>query len=51
MATQTFRAPDVMTALEEVQRQLGPEAIIVSVQQVQAGPSWQVWRKPEVEVI
>ena len=51
MATQTFRAPDVMTALEEVQRQLGPEAIIVSVQQVQAGPTWQVWRKPEVEVV
>lgn len=51
MKTQTFRAPNVMAALEEVQKELGPEAIVVSVRHVPAGPAWQVWRSPEVEIV
>ena len=51
MGQQTFRASNVMAALEEVQRKLGPEAIVISVRQVPPGPVWQVWRSPEVEVI
>jgi flagellar biosynthesis protein FlhF len=50
-APKTFRAQDTLAALEEVQRELGPEAIIVSVRQVPVGPAWQVWRRPGVEVM
>ncbi len=34
MNTQTFRSTDVMTALEDVQKKLGPDAIVLSVRQV-----------------
>jgi flagellar biosynthesis protein FlhF len=51
MNTQTFRAPDVMTALEAVQKQLGANAVVVSVRQVPNSAPWQVWRSPEVEVV
>jgi flagellar biosynthesis protein FlhF len=48
---QTFRAADMPAALEEIQRVLGPEALIVSVRQAPAGAAWQVWKKPGVEVV
>ena len=48
---QTFRAVDMPAALEEIQRVLGPEALIVSVRQAPVGPAWQVWKKPGVEVV
>jgi len=51
MKTRTFRAPNMMTALQQIKQELGPEAIIVSARQVPGGPAWQVWRKPIVEVI
>jgi flagellar biosynthesis protein FlhF len=51
MNSHTFRAPNLKIAYEEVQRELGPEALIVSVRQVMDDPAWQVWRKPGVEVI
>lgn len=51
MTTQTFRAPSTQEALEQIQNELGPEAIVVSVRQVPAGPAWQVWKQPEVEVV
>lgn len=51
MKTRTFRAPNVMAALQDVQRRLGPEALVLSVRQVPPGPLWQVWRTPEVEVV
>jgi len=50
-APQTFRAADMPAALEEIERQLGPEALIVSVRQAPVGPAWQVWKKPGVEVV
>jgi flagellar biosynthesis protein FlhF len=49
--SKTFRAANVTEALEEVQKTLGPEALIVSVRQVPAGMPWQVWRAPQVEVL
>jgi flagellar biosynthesis protein FlhF len=51
MKTRTFRAPNMMTALQQIKQELGPEAIIVSARQVPGGPAWQVWRKPIVEVV
>ncbi|MBL8058365.1 MAG: hypothetical protein JNK29_16795 [Anaerolineales bacterium] len=49
-AARTFRAPSMAEALAVVQRELGPEALILSVRQVPGGPAWQIWRKPIVEV-
>jgi len=47
----TFRAPTTQAAFDLVQKTLGPEALIVSVRQVPAASPWQVWRRPEVEVV
>lgn len=41
----------MMAALETVQRELGPEAVIVSVREVMDAPAWQVWKHPGVEVV
>ena len=41
----------MMEALQEIQRELGPEAIVLSMREVPAGPLWQVWNKPGVEVV
>jgi flagellar biosynthesis GTPase FlhF len=51
MAPESFRANTVTAALEEVQRKLGPNALVVSVRQLPADPAWQVWREPMVEVL
>lgn len=50
-AVQTFKAPNMPTALNDIQRALGPEALIVSVRQVPSGEAWQVWKKAGVEVV
>lgn len=51
MLTKTYRAPNMLAALESVQRELGPEALIISVRQVPSGAAWEVWKKPAVEVV
>ncbi len=51
MKPQTFRAPNTQLALEQVQQEFGPEALIVSVRQIPGGPAWQVWKRSEVEVV
>jgi flagellar biosynthesis protein FlhF len=51
MVTRKFKAPNMLAALQEVQRVLGPDAIVVSMRQIPAGPVWQVWKKPGCEVI
>ncbi len=51
MPTKKFQAETMMEALEMVQRELGSEAIVLSSREVPVGPSWQVWRKPGIEVI
>jgi flagellar biosynthesis protein FlhF len=51
MVTKTFRAPNMLIALQRVQEELGPEAIVLSVREVPSGPVWQTWRKPNFEVI
>ena len=51
MITHTVRADNMIQALESVKREMGPDALVVSVRQVMGGPLWQVWRKPQVEVV
>ncbi len=51
MDPQTFRAPNTQLAFEQIQQQLGPEAIIVSVRQIPGGAAWETWKRPEVEVL
>ena len=51
MGTQTFQAESVTDALQNVQRELGPDALVISVREVPGGPAWQVWRKPMIEVV
>ncbi|GAP22493.1 hypothetical protein [Leptolinea tardivitalis] len=51
MITRTFRAETMMEALEQVKKDLGAEALVVSARQIPGGQPWQVWRKPLVEVV
>ncbi len=51
MQARTYQAPNMLTALERIQDELGPEALIVSVRQIPGGAAWEVWKKPAVEVV
>lgn len=51
MEPKTFTAPTTQEALELVQNEFGPEAVILSVRQVHGGPAWEVWKHPLVEVL
>lgn len=51
MKPRAFRAASTQSALEQVQNELGRDAIVVSVRQVPVGPAWQTWKRPEVEVL
>ena len=51
MEPKTFTAPTTQEALELVQNEFGPEAVILSVRQVPGGPAWEVWKQPLVEVL
>ena len=47
----SFKAPDMVAALDLVKAELGQDAVILSVRQVPGGSTWQVWKKPGVEVL
>lgn len=51
MESKTFRAPTIAQALEQIQTELGSEALVVSVREAPAGPAWQVWKSHDVEVV
>jgi flagellar biosynthesis protein FlhF len=51
MITKTYRADSMIQALQTIKKEMGEEALVVSVRQVLPGSPWQVWRKPMVEVI
>ncbi len=51
MNTKTFRAPNMLTALQDIQREFGPDALVLSMRELPPGPAWQVWRKAGCEVI
>lgn len=41
----------MLTALQNVQRKLGPQAVVLSMREIPSGPAWQVWRRAGCEVI
>lgn len=49
--TKTFRAPDMLSALQKVQAEFGSDAIVVSMREIPGGSPWQVWRRPMYEVV
>ncbi|GEM_PF-730332 len=51
MTTRTFQAETMTEALQLVQQEMGPDAVVISARDIPMGPAWQVWRKPGVEVI
>lgn len=51
MRTKTFRAQNMMAALQDIQREMGPNAIVLSMREIPTGPAWQVWNKTGVEVV
>jgi flagellar biosynthesis protein FlhF len=51
MTTKTFRADTLFEALQQVQTEFGPDAMVLSVREVPTGPAWQVWKHPGCEVI
>jgi flagellar biosynthesis protein FlhF len=51
MVTKTFRAENMMLALQAIQAELGPDALVLSMREIPVGSVWQVWKKPGVEVV
>jgi len=51
MNTETFRAPDMMAALENIQQKLGPDAMVLLVREIFDESCWKIWKKPGVEVL
>ncbi len=51
MISRIFRAESMMQALEQVKKDLGMDAMVVSARQIPGGQPWQVWRKPLYEVV
>jgi flagellar biosynthesis protein FlhF len=51
MDTQTFRASTMLEALQSVQKEMGPDAIVISMREMETGSGWQPWRKPCCEIV
>jgi flagellar biosynthesis protein FlhF len=51
MATKTYQAESMLQALQMVQKEFGPEAIILSVREYQPSGPLQLWRKPGIELV
>src|SRR5512133_535751 len=51
MVTKTFRAANMLSALQDVQREFGPDAIVLSMRELPPGAAWQVWRRAGCEVV
>jgi len=50
-AVRTYRGSSISSTLEEIQRDLGEEALVVSVREIPGGAAWEVWKPQEVEVM
>ncbi len=51
METKTFRGATMLEALQQVQKELGADAIVVSMREVEAGAGWPFGRKPSCEIV
>ncbi len=51
METKTYQCDTMFEALQRIQQELGPEAIVLSAREIPLGPVWNVWGKKGVEVV
>ncbi|MEI7987829.1 MAG: hypothetical protein WCI88_02235 [Chloroflexota bacterium] len=51
MKKQKFRAKSMTEAVELVKKEMGNDALIISVRQVPVEPAWKVWQSPGFEVV
>jgi flagellar biosynthesis protein FlhF len=51
MTTKSFQAETMIEALQMVQQEMGPDAVVISARDIPIGSAWQVWKKTGVEVI
>lgn len=51
METKTYQCDTMFEALQRIQQELGPEAIVLSAREIPLGPLWNVWGKKGVEVV
>ena len=51
MVTKTFKADSALETLQLVQKNLGANAIVVSMREVPGGPSWNPWKTSAVEIV
>lgn len=47
----TFQAPTMAAALEKIEQELGPQAVVVSVRELANQGQWPLWKRPGVEVL
>ena len=51
METRKYQCETMFEALQRIQAELGPDAIVLSAREIPMGPVWNVWRKKGVEVV
>ncbi len=51
METRKYQCETMLEALQRIQAELGPDAIVLSAREIPMGPVWNVWRKKGVEVV
>ncbi|MBI4926942.1 MAG: hypothetical protein HY835_04195 [Anaerolineae bacterium] len=51
METRTYKAETMRDALLMIQKELGPEAIVLSAREVPLGSAWNVWKRPGIELV
>ena len=51
MVTKTYKAETMLEALQMVQSELGPDAIVLSAREAPASAAWGLWKRPGVEVV
>lgn len=51
METRKYQCESMFEALQRIQAELGPDAIVLSAREIPMGPLWNVWSKKGVEVV
>ncbi len=51
MTPQTYKAESMFQALQQIQNDLGPDAVVLSARELPAGPLWGKWKRTNVEVV
>ncbi len=51
MVTKTYKADTMLEALQMVQAELGPDAIVLSAREASDSAAWGLWKRPGVEVV